>query len=92
MAVDQTKDHARDALVKSFNQAVVRLTSIPASGGVGGFIVWDGFDDLDEKERQDRIWAVLRSELTPAEQMELSAIFALTSQEFQRTQEEAKNE
>lgn len=85
---DQVKEHVQDALVRGFAQADVRLAIIPASGNVAGYVVWPGFDNLDEKERLDRVWSVLKRELSKADQDKLSAIFAMTPDEFERTQDE----
>jgi len=50
---------------------------------VSGFVLWDGFEALDPKDRQDVLWSGLRRELSPEEQRELTMIFTLTPDEYE---------
>lgn len=53
----------------------------PGAGRVGGYIVWPGFEDASQRERQSRVWNILRSELQPAELQQVSAVLTLSPNE-----------
>ncbi len=49
---------------------------------VGGLVVWEGFAGQDHLERQRAMWKMLRAELTPEEQLQVSALLTLTPEEM----------
>lgn len=68
-------------LRQHFTNAEVELESLGA-GRISGFLIWDGFDGLEQIKRQRQVWKVLRSELTVPEQQKVAAVLTLTPQEM----------
>ena len=50
-------------------------------GKVSGFVVWKDFEGMDQVDRQGRVWDVLRAELSPDEQLRITAILTMTPAE-----------
>lgn len=44
---------------------------------VSGLIVWQGFEGLEQVDRQSRLWKTLRSSLSRDEQLKISAILTM---------------
>lgn len=55
---------------------------------MGGFLVWDGFEELDLPDRQAAIWSQIREHLSPEDQRRINYIFALTPHELAVMQED----
>jgi hypothetical protein len=83
----EVEDRVAEVIEKNFPDGRSHLAVIPMSGRVGGYVVLEGFDDLDQKERQDKLWSVLRHALKPEEQLGVTMIFTLTPHEFEVTQD-----
>jgi stress-induced morphogen len=49
---------------------------------VGGLLTWDGFTGKSQIDRQREVWRVLRTELTPDEQLQVAAMLTLTREEM----------
>jgi len=49
---------------------------------VGGFLIWDGFSGLEQIERQNRLWGVLRERLSRDDQLRITAILTATPAEW----------
>lgn len=52
------------------------------SGKVGGHVVWDGFAGSKSLSRQNRIFGLLRRQITPAQAQNISFIFTYTTDEY----------
>jgi hypothetical protein len=61
--------------------ATTELELLPPLSKVSGFILWDGFEGNDDMDRQNRVWDLLQTNLTPEERRRVSAIFTLTPHE-----------
>ena len=74
----------RKVLQETFPGAAVRDLGRPAgSRRIGGLLLWDDFEGLDQIDRQRKLWGLLRAQLTPEEQREVSLIITLTPREFE---------
>jgi len=51
---------------------------------VTGLIVWQGFDGLEQIDRQSHLWKILRSRLSPDEQFKIAAILTMAPVEWPR--------
>ncbi len=68
-------------LHRNFKDSEIELE--PLDGGrLSGFLIWDGFDGVEQIKRQRSLWRVLRSSLTTKELLRIAAIFTLTSSEM----------
>lgn len=56
---------------------------LPNSPRMGGFVVWDGFDELSQRERQKAVWQAIRDNLDSQDQQRITAILTLTPSEEQ---------
>ena len=74
-------------LKAEFDAADVQLMPTPYMGKVAGFLVWSGFEGLEQIKRQNRLWKVLRKKLTPEELLKVSAILTFTPEEWAVEQE-----
>ena len=46
-----------------------------------GVMVWGGFEGFEQIERQERLWKVLRSHLSPDDERKVAAILTMTPAE-----------
>ncbi len=63
------------------DDARVELEQDSPTEKVGGYIVWDGFTDVEQLERQRQVWDALRSGLTADEERQVTAILTATPEE-----------
>ncbi|MBM3957740.1 MAG: hypothetical protein FJ313_06770 [Gemmatimonadetes bacterium] len=74
----------RKMLVDGFPGAEVRDLGRPPEGSrIGGVLLWKRFEGLDQIDRQQAVWRLLRARLTPEEQQEIGLIMTLTPHEFE---------
>lgn len=66
------------------------LDSAKSTGRVLGWIASDHFRRLDDRERQDKLWKMLESKLSPKEIANLGPIVALTLTEAEARAEFAQ--
>ncbi|MFB3894146.1 MAG: hypothetical protein ACE15C_19250 [Phycisphaerae bacterium] len=52
------------------------------SGKIGGVLVWKQFEGLDQVDRQEKVWNLLRQHLSMDEQSRLSLMITLTPDEL----------
>jgi hypothetical protein len=68
-----------DAILRErFPGAETHLEPSPYNHAIGGYLVWDGFDGVDAKDRQRRMWEVFESEFTEEEMEHITAILTVT--------------
>jgi len=65
-------------LQERFPGAEPALAPVPLGERAGGFLVWDGFDGVPQRERQRMIWDTLRARLAREDQQRVTAILTLT--------------
>ena len=80
-------ERVRSILEQNFPDASVNLDDDSNEERIGGYIVWDGFEDQEPLERQHAIFDVLRKELNAASQR-ISLIFAYTPREWKLISED----
>ena len=67
----------RDALGPS---ADIQIDVLGNSNRIGGLIIWDGFDELSQRERQKLVWDIIRTQ--PAQlQLQMAPVITLTNSE-----------
>jgi hypothetical protein len=49
---------------------------------VGGFLIWSGFAKMEQIERQRKLSSILKKNLSPQEQSQISAILTMTPEEM----------
>jgi acid stress-induced BolA-like protein IbaG/YrbA len=57
------------------------------SGRISGFLIWSGFEALEQIERQRQLWRVLRAHLDAGDQLKVVAILTLTPEEMAAARE-----
>ena len=75
-------------LRRNFKGAEVTLEQASPDSKVGGYLIWDGFQEMDQLERQHQMWEVFRAHLSPEERQKLTAILTLTPEEMAVAQED----
>ena len=70
----------KDAVQSAFPDVEADVDYSRRSGKVSGVLVWQGFDSLDQLDRQKKLWDVLRSKLGP-DATKVSFIFTYTQRE-----------
>ena len=75
-------ERVRDVLNENFSGAQVSVEDYDGEERVGGYILWDGFDDQEPIDRQLAIFKVLRDKLG-SEAQRVSLIFAYTPREWE---------
>ena len=81
-------ENLEGVLKEHFPNAGLDIRSIPASGNYSIHIVWPGFDDLAIRDRQRKVWDVLRSDLPVEDQKHLGVVFTLTPNEDELIQKD----
>lgn len=71
----------KQVLASHFNGAEVTLKRYRSGAGIGGQLVWDGFEGEMQIDRQVRLRRAIREGLTPEEQAQVSFILTLTPHE-----------
>ena len=61
---------------------VVELDCPPGGRRITGVVTWEGFRDLSQLERQNRLWEALRKSLTEAEQRAIGMLLTFTPEEL----------
>lgn len=69
-------------LRREFPRSTMELRITVPRYRVGGLFIWDGFDELEPIDRQQRLWDVLEEVLSKEEQRSISAILTLTPEEL----------
>jgi hypothetical protein len=53
---------------------------------VGGYLIWNGFDGMEQIDRQRRLGAAIRKRLSISEQVKITTILTLTPEEAELMQ------
>ncbi|MCW3098399.1 MAG: hypothetical protein JWL77_4017 [Chthonomonadaceae bacterium] len=64
--------------------AQVEIERDADTGKVGGRVIWEGFAGYNSLRRQNRIFSLLRRQLSTAEAQNIDYIFTYTSPEFEQ--------
>jgi hypothetical protein len=75
-------ERADGVLKNAFPGAIIEWDPISPHEKVSGWIIWDGFGDLDEIDRQLLVSKALKAGLQPDEWKSISAVFAITANEL----------
>jgi hypothetical protein len=68
-------------LTQNFPNARLMLDESKPLNKVSGMLIWGGFDGMEQIDRQSKLWRVLRSNLSPDEQLKITAILTMTPAE-----------
>ncbi len=71
----------RKLLEAQFPEAKAELEQAFPAEKVGGFLIWRGFDGMEQIDRQQRLSDVIRSELPREDQLRITAILTVTPDE-----------
>ena len=66
-----------------FPDIVDGLETVKSTGRVTGWVASNEFDDLDDRDRQNLLWGVLKEKLTDTELNDLGPIVTLTPAEME---------
>jgi hypothetical protein len=75
-----TKRRLEEILKAEFKDATIELEK-PGHGRISGFLIWTGFQGVEQIERQERLWGFLEKTLDADELLQISAILTLTPDE-----------
>jgi hypothetical protein len=78
----------KELLASHFPGATADLETVAPINKVGGFLKWDGFEAVEQIDRQRRLRAVIREELSRQEQSQLTTILTVTPAEVQVMREQ----
>lgn len=81
MAEEALKKKLLQLLVEKFADAKIEDLQVTA-GRVGGVLIWSGFKEMAQVDRQQELWKILRSNLDREEQLKISLIITLTPTEL----------
>jgi hypothetical protein len=79
--MDKLMKRVREVLRKEFPGCSPELEQVRPLKKVGGFLVWDGFEELEQLERQRRLSKALRKHLSPDELAGVTTILTMTPNE-----------
>ena len=78
----EIKERVREIIEESFTGCQLELDIDSWSRKVSGFLIWSGFEGLDQMDRQDKLWDVLKKRLGD-EAARVSTIFTHTPNEYE---------
>jgi hypothetical protein len=87
--MESLQERVEIVLEREFPKSEIDLE--PREGGkVGGFLVWRGFESVEQIDRQHKLWEVLRKHISEEDRLAITAIFAITplEQEVMREEQE----
>ncbi len=76
--MEQLIQHLSEIFALDYPGSQMQLSQTPSTMKVGGFILWDGFEDKTQIERQRMVWQTLRERLPVQDQQRITAILTLT--------------
>ena len=79
--MEELMNRLRNLLEAEFPEAKVELEQASPAEKVGGFLIWSGFDGMEQIERQQRLADVIRSKLSRDDQIRITAILTVTPDE-----------
>ena len=79
MAIEQ---QIEEILKRELPGAQVDIERDADTGMVGGHVIWAGFTGYKSLRRQNRIFSLLRRQLSTADAMNISFIFTYTPEEY----------
>ncbi len=83
MAIEQ---QISEILKRELPDAQIEIERDADSGKVGGHVVWQGFAGSNSLRRQNRIFSLLRREISTSEAQDISFIFTYTPDEYSQLQ------
>lgn len=73
-----------EALLKrELPEATIDITQDEDAGIIGGRVIWRGFEGYTKLQRQNRIFGLLRRDMTTSEAREIGYIFTYTPSEYE---------
>ncbi len=84
--MEELAEEARRLIEANLDNAQADIA--PVSGDkVGGTVLWDGFDGQRQSERQRSVWTLLRSHLSPQQQLGIATLLTFTQNEVEEMQQ-----
>ena len=68
-------------LQREFPGSVPELEQVKPLQKVGGFLIWSGFDGVEQIDRQQRLSGALKRGLDPDQRRQITTILTLTPEE-----------
>lgn len=68
-------------LQRQFPGSMPELEQVKPLQKVGGYLLWDGFEDLEQLDRQRKLSRVIREYLSPDDASRITTVFTLTPAE-----------
>lgn len=84
--MEELAEEIRAIIENQFEGAQVDIEPI-SDYKVGGTVLWDGFDEQRQSDRQQTLWEILRNNLNPQQQMGIATLLTFTPVEVEEMQE-----
>jgi hypothetical protein len=79
--MEDLRDKLQHVAVTRFPGSALELDRVAPDEKLSGFLLWEGFEPMEQLDRQRHLNGVLRNELTQDERGRISMIFTLTPEE-----------
>jgi len=79
--MEEMIEKLKRVLSAHFADSVLELDPIIPDEKISGSLLWQGFEEAEQLDRQRQVSRVLRDELTPDERRRVSIIFTFTPEE-----------
>ncbi len=79
----------RQLLQENLKGADARIDPPSPTGRIGGTVIWDGFEGMDQLDRQNSIWKIIDDNMDQEERRGILLLLTLTPQELATIEEEA---
>ena len=81
--MDEFIQHLTDVLQQLFPGSTPELEQFQPLTKVGGFLIWDGFEGVEQLDRQRQVHAALRQTLSQVELQQVTTILTATPEEVE---------
>lgn len=79
--MDGVAERVRSTLEGAFPGAKIDLEQASPSDKIGGTLIWDGFENMEQIDRQRQLAKVIREGLSREDQLRVTAILTFTNAE-----------
>ncbi len=80
----ETTKRIESLLRRELPEATINITQDEDAGIIGGRVIWRGFEGSTKLQRQNRIFGLLRRDMTTAEARSIGYIFTYTPSEYEQ--------
>ena len=90
--MEEIIDKVEQVLKRAFRGATTELELVRPGGKIGGFLIWSGFEGVEQIDRQRELARVIHEKLRAEDLSRLTTILTMTPEESAAMKESASAE